>query len=183
MRVKLVRTESREVRQEALCSDTSWNLFNLQIVTTYYIYTWNKKSEKFEFLRMLERQCRQIWWKWFLKEHSIPFQPRHPEHEQPDLAAHLNKFSTSKIQPRNFNLLAKALAIWEQNSTAIPVAMTKLTNETAFKEMSQATITPIRLRIIKNMVIATQSPVAQPSISIVIAVTAKIQMPRFKIAS
>ena len=32
-------------------------------------------------------------------------------------------------------LTAKALVIWEENSTEIPTAMTKLTNETAFNVM------------------------------------------------
>ena len=53
--------------------------------------------------------------------------------------------------------------MWAQNSTAIPVAMTKLTRETAFSEMSQTTITPMRLIIIKEMVMATHTPAAAPS--------------------
>ena len=60
------------------------------------------------------------------------------------------------------NLLANARAIWAQNSTAIPVAMTRLTNETAFSEMSHTTMIPIRFRIINDIVSATQNPAASP---------------------
>lgn len=60
------------------------------------------------------------------------------------------------------NLLANARAIWAQNSTAIPVAMTRLTNETAFSEMSHTTMIPIRFKIINDIVSATQNPAASP---------------------
>ena len=42
-------------------------------------------------------------------------------------------------------LTAKALVIWEENSTEIPTAMTKLTNETAFKVMFHLRINQIYL--------------------------------------
>ena len=42
-------------------------------------------------------------------------------------------------------LTAKALVIWEENSTEIPTAMTKLTNETAFNVM-------FHLKMNKNIV-------------------------------
>ena len=60
------------------------------------------------------------------------------------------------------NLLANARAIWAQNSTAIPVAMTRFTNETAFNEMSHTTMIPIRFKIINDIVNATQNPAASP---------------------
>ena len=60
------------------------------------------------------------------------------------------------------NLLANARAIWAQNSTAIPVAMTRFTNETAFNEISHTTMIPIRFKIINDIVNATQNPAASP---------------------
>lgn len=60
------------------------------------------------------------------------------------------------------NLLANARAIWAQNSTAIPVAITRLTNETAFSEMSHTTMIPIRFKMINDIVNATQNPAASP---------------------
>ena len=61
-------------------------------------------------------------------------------------------------------LFAKERAIWAQNSTAMPVAMTRLTNETALSEIFQTTITPIKLIIINDIVIATQTPAAAPNL-------------------
>ena len=108
------------------------------------------------------------------------------------------------------NLLANARAIWAQNSTAIPVAITRLTNETAFNEMSHTTMIPIRFKIINDIVNATQNPAASPflwiynryfhflyctdtnglpgfesipNMSMVMAVTARIQILRLNTAS
>ena len=44
----------------------------------------------------------------------------------------------------------------------MPVAMTRLTNETALSEIDQTTMTPIRLMIISEIVIATHTPAAAP---------------------
>ena len=60
--------------------------------------------------------------------------------------------------------MAKERAMCAQNSTAMPVAMTRLTKETAFNEMDQTTITPIKLMIINEIVIATHTPAAAPLI-------------------
>ena len=60
------------------------------------------------------------------------------------------------------HLFANALAIWAQNSTAIPVAMTRLTSETAFNDIFQTTMIPIKLIIMRDIVRATQRPAASP---------------------
>ena len=79
--------------------------------------------------------------------------------------------------------MAKALAICEQNSTAMPVAITRFTSEIAFSEISQTTMTPRRFRIMSEIVMATQMPVATPSRIIVTNVTQRIQIERLMKAS
>ena len=44
----------------------------------------------------------------------------------------------------------------------MPVAMTRLTSDTAFSDIFQTTMTPIKLIIINDIVIATQTPAAAP---------------------
>merc|ERR1712142_34236 len=48
---------------------------------------------------------------------------------------------------------AKVLVTWEQNSTDIPTVMTKLTKETAFREMSHQYINPPKLVRIMKMIV------------------------------